>query len=85
MRMQKRQQEYCIDYEAYRHFAFFAGLLLHSNAPTPTSAVELVKWYNTYGSIHFVCRMRSSILPNFGRHPGFIHTNVEVLLHCALP
>ncbi|CDJ33441.1 uncharacterized protein EMH_0082560 [Eimeria mitis] len=44
---QKRQQEYSIDYEAYRHFAFFAGLLLQANAPTPTSAVDLVKWYLT--------------------------------------
>ena len=41
---QKRQQEYSIDYEAYRHFAFFAGLLLRANAPKPTSAVDLVKW-----------------------------------------
>ncbi|CDI81274.1 hypothetical protein, conserved [Eimeria acervulina] len=44
---EKRQQEYSIDYEAYRHFAFFAGLLLRANAPKPTSAVDLVKWYLT--------------------------------------
>ncbi|CDJ49470.1 hypothetical protein, conserved [Eimeria brunetti] len=44
---EKRQHEYSIDYEAYRHFAFFAGLLLQANAPKPTSAVELVKWYLT--------------------------------------
>ncbi|CDI75412.1 hypothetical protein, conserved [Eimeria praecox] len=44
---EKRQQEYSIEYEAYLHFAFFAGLLLQGNAPTPTSAVDLVKWYLT--------------------------------------
>lgn len=43
----KRQQEYSIGYEAYRHFAFFAGLLLQANEPAPTSAADLVKWYLT--------------------------------------
>ncbi|OEH77786.1 hypothetical protein cyc_03454 [Cyclospora cayetanensis] len=42
---EKKQQDYSIGYEAYRHFAFFAGLLLQANAPTPTKAADLVKWY----------------------------------------
>ncbi|KAL8445491.1 hypothetical protein Emed_005572 [Eimeria media] len=41
------QQEYSIGYEAYRHFAFFAGLLLQANSPNPTNAADLVKWYLT--------------------------------------
>ncbi|XP_026192543.1 uncharacterized protein LOC34620141 [Cyclospora cayetanensis] len=44
---EKKQQDYSIGYEAYRHFAFFAGLLLQANAPTPTKAADLVKWYLT--------------------------------------
>lgn len=43
----QRQQEYSIGYEAYRHFAFFAGLLLQANAPNPTNVADLVKWYLT--------------------------------------
>ncbi|CDJ60364.1 hypothetical protein, conserved [Eimeria maxima] len=79
---EKRQQEYSIDYEAYRHFAFFAGLLLHANAPTPTSAVDLVKWYLTEKAYCVPRDLSRPLVPNVYRtlvHNLILDSCVEVV------
>ncbi|EPT32274.1 hypothetical protein TGME49_209900 [Toxoplasma gondii ME49] len=40
----KRQEQYSISYEAYRHFAFFTALYL-SVTGKPAAAPDVVSWY----------------------------------------